>query len=91
MNRRATASNFIHHRLRSPLWHCYRRPRFSSRQGAGGKAGIARWQATVRWIAGFQYIGPANFRHAQAFGILGGGNATGPRASPSARRRRDDD
>ena len=76
---------FIHHRLRSPLWQCYRRPRFSSRQGAGGKAGIARWQATARWIAGFRYIGSANFPDAQAFGILGGGKATRPRASPSAR------
>jgi GNAT superfamily N-acetyltransferase len=61
---------YIHHRLRSPLWKCYRRPQFSSRQGAGGKVTMCRSQATARWVAGFQYVGPANFPDAQAFGIL---------------------
>jgi ABC-type thiamine transport system ATPase subunit/GNAT superfamily N-acetyltransferase len=60
---------FIQHRLRSPLWECYRRPQFSRRQGTQGKAGMSASQATARWIAGFQFIGPANQTDARAFGV----------------------
>ena len=61
---------FIQHRLRSPLWKCYRRPRFSrQRADAGGRAS-ALSLATTRWVAGFQYVGPVNLPDAKGFGVL---------------------
>jgi GNAT superfamily N-acetyltransferase len=61
---------YIQHRLRSPLWKCYRRPQFSPRQDARGITSIGKSHATARWVAGFQYIGPANLPDAKGFGIL---------------------
>ena len=61
---------FIRHRLRSPLWNCYRRPTFSSRQGVtSSQYNIARSLATARWVAGFRYVGPINTADAAGFGL----------------------
>ncbi len=61
---------FIQHRLRSPLWKCYRRPQFSRQQGRRGRASISASLATTRWVAGFQYVGPVNLPDAKGFGVL---------------------
>lgn len=60
---------FIAHRTRSPLWRCYRPKRFSPPKGRSSTRRGMR-NATTRWIAGFEYLGPANADDARAFGIL---------------------
>ncbi len=62
---------YIQHRLRSPLWRCYRRPQFSPRGRRRKKvAGLEKNLATTRWVAGFEYIGPPNEADARRFGIV---------------------
>lgn len=61
---------YIQHKIRSPLWRCYRRPDFSYRAGRTSSISPTNTHATQRWVAGFEYVGPANPADAKAFGLI---------------------
>jgi hypothetical protein len=63
----------IRHRLRSPLWHCSRKPCFNriAREKKGRKRnGVNKTTSVHRYTAGFEFIGPSRRVEAQALGVI---------------------
>lgn len=61
---------YIQHRLRSPLWRCYRAPKFSAGGVKTSSRSLSKTNSVDRFVGGFLYVGPANVIDARRFGIL---------------------